>query len=1169
MHLRDLVTVAPRYARAINLERDAATDAAVNGYVVTQTGQMFLRRLAAAFGDAGRHRAWTLTGPYGSGKSAFLLYLSALLGPNAGRGRVARNILKAQHPDTARTLADARALTREGFAPVLVSGSPGSILRAIAVAAARDLRGLYSVGRPSVAYRRLDTLAKQSAEISSRQLVTTLEDITLSLRESSKARGLLLVIDELGKFLEHAVQGRGAEDLFVLQELAEVSAKSKEPTLLLVTVLHQAFGNYASVLRPSERQEWEKIQGRFEDFAFQEPADQVLQLIANAIQHTSVPQIKELRRTAKRRADRAFELGLAPHGFAKKQFAEILEACAPLHPLVVLCLARLCRKFGQNQRSLFSFLTSREPHGLGTFLERPVGAGGSECFRLAELHDYVAEAFGSALSVGEAAGRWAEAQAALDRGRNLSPSALRLLKTIALLSAVGTDGELKASLSILHFAELDAQHSSKQALDALLSESIAVERKHSGTIALWEGSDVDIDQRIRDAATGIPISGNLAERANEHWSPRALVAKRHSYEKGTLRYFRAAFVDVTNLRSVLAAPTDADGVVLLALPADPVERDELIALARTSDIRDRLDVIIGVPEDSSPLVDAIRELELLRWTQSHTPELQSDAVARRELRSRITVAESRVANEARRLFSPDDHLRSQTKWFHHGLEHPISSGRALAEFLSGVCDAVYPHTPALKNELINRRTLSSAAAAARRTLIEAMINRQELPRLGFEGTPPEVSMYASVLAETGIHQKNDGHWEFGAPQSDPGLLRVWRRINEYLDECELERRPVTDLFNVLQRPPYGLKMGVIPVFFCAALLAHDTEVALYEEGAFLPEITVDAFERLLRSPERFSVRRYRIEGVRREVFRELAQILGSTPDPRFNLVSIVRPLYRFWNKLPAYSQKTNAVSKSAVAVRDALTVAKEPDRLLFDMLPKACGIESIPPGDAEPGQLREFIHVLRRALVDLQRAYDDLLADVRTLVFKAFGASDDSRQELQARAAALLPHCIEGRLKAFVHQLQETGLSDSASVEAIGSQLVGKPPKAWTDIDRARFEVVLAEIARAFRHLETLVFEELKRTRTGSQPTQIFRIGVSDRHSREYESVVSVDARDEVRLAEAVIGLTDALETMGIAGNPQLVLAALAMLSRDFLAELEGGKAPSSDTQRIEAKHGS
>src|SRR5581483_6499179 len=174
-------------------------------------------------------------------------------------------------------------------------------------------------------------------------------------------------------------------------------------------------------------------------------------------------------------------------------------------------------------------------------------------------------------------------------------------------------------------------------------------------------------------------------------------AKKHSYHSGTLRYFKAIFADVTNVKTAAESITEADGVVLFALPMDAIEREELMALARSSEIRERRDVIVGIPDDPSPLVDAIRELELLRWAQSHTPELQSDAVARRELRSRTTVAESRIATEARRLFSPDEHSKSLTKWFHCGLEHPISSGRALAEFLSSVCDAIYPHTPVLKN----------------------------------------------------------------------------------------------------------------------------------------------------------------------------------------------------------------------------------------------------------------------------------------------------------------------------------------------------------------------------------------------------------------------------------------------------------------------------------------
>jgi len=568
-------------------------------------------------------------------------------------------------------------------------------------------------------------------------------------------------------------------------------------------------------------------------------------------------------------------------------------------------------------------------------------------------------------------------------------------------------------------------------------------------------------------------------------------------------------------------------------------------------VRDRRDAVIAIPDDSSPLADAIREPELLRWVHMHTPELRSDAVARRELRSRLTLAESRVASEARRLFSPDEEAPS-TKWFHHGIERRIRSARELAEFLSGVCDAVYKNTPTLRNELINRRTLSSAAAAARRNLIDEMIRQGNQHKLEFDGTPPEKSIYSSVLAKTEIHREVAGRWEFGAPRADAQLLAVWKRIEQFFGDCELERRPITELFRALEAPPYGLKMGVIPLLFCAAFLAHDTEVALYEDGAFLPELTIEAFERLLRAADKFSLRRYRIEGVRREVFRQLANLFGaSANEPRSNLVTVVRPLYRFFGKLPPYSQRTTSVSPTAVAVRDALLSAKEPDRLLFDLLPRACGRDSFTPGEGDAQALHAFIDALQPGLRELQRAYDDLLGDLRRLLLRAFAVSDDTKEVLQTRAAGLASHCIDGRLKAFVQQLQGADLNDGTSVETIAAVLVGKTPKTWTDLDRSRYEVALAEMARAFRHLEALVFEELQRAHSGTKATQIFRIGVADRHARDYESVVAVDARDEGRLAEAVIGLRSALEHSGVSDESQLSLAALAMLCREYLADIQ------------------
>lgn len=66
-----LVVVSPRFARSISLVRDVHRLDALDGYVLTATGRDILRRLADALRGDSPTRAWSLTGPYGSGKSAF------------------------------------------------------------------------------------------------------------------------------------------------------------------------------------------------------------------------------------------------------------------------------------------------------------------------------------------------------------------------------------------------------------------------------------------------------------------------------------------------------------------------------------------------------------------------------------------------------------------------------------------------------------------------------------------------------------------------------------------------------------------------------------------------------------------------------------------------------------------------------------------------------------------------------------------------------------------------------------------------------------------------------------------------------------------------------------------------------------------------------------------
>src|SRR5439155_4685780 len=101
-------------------------------------------------------------------------------------------------------------------------------------------------------------------------------------------------------------------------------------------------------------------------------------------------------------------------------------------------------------------------------------------------------------------------------------------------------------------------------------------------------------------------------------------------------------------------------------------------------------------------------------------------------------------------FAPDN---VECMWFSGHGRLLVRSSRDLMGALSDLFDLAYREAPAIRNELLNRRELSSAAAKARRNLLEAMIVSHDLPRLGFTGCPPEVSMYRSVLEEQGLHRQ--------------------------------------------------------------------------------------------------------------------------------------------------------------------------------------------------------------------------------------------------------------------------------------------------------------------------------------------------------------------------------------------------------------------------------
>ena len=139
--------------------------------------------------------------------------------------------------------------------------------------------------------------------------------------------------------------------------------------LYLLVMLHQAFEYYSQRLGKQLRDEWQKVQGRFESIAFIEPAEQSLRIVGAAFERTA-PLPPNLCAQLDRITDALERHGALPVGLDTTQARALFERCYPLHPITLLILPTLCQKVAQNERTLFSYLGSAEPFGLRERLGR-------------------------------------------------------------------------------------------------------------------------------------------------------------------------------------------------------------------------------------------------------------------------------------------------------------------------------------------------------------------------------------------------------------------------------------------------------------------------------------------------------------------------------------------------------------------------------------------------------------------------------------------------------------------------------------------------------------------------------------------------------------------------------------------------------------------------------
>ena len=1025
--LSRIVGVIEKSQASSNIEHDSLN--VIPGYIPNSNANEAIERF-----NEGLRRgssAISITGPYGSGKSTFGVILNHLVAPNNDAGfRQALKRIGEAYDDTVNDIEESRTaagIHKTGMIRCVVTARPEPVATTILRAIINGVESYFGTDYDKSDFTHAITL-RRLAKAANVPDAGSIIDVIASLASVSP---VFLMIDEFGKNIEYFADGGSDGDLFLLQELAEMSGASRKIPLHMITMQHMAFGEYVAGTLGSRMKEWGKIQGRFEDIHF-----------SNSLEHTRAVLVSSLRASdgsMHRIMDWAnSQSDSAVNDAGVNIDAELVASCYPLHPLVVEALPELCSRYGQNARTLLSFVLGGGPGTVSRFIDESVWSEDTKLptMGIDALYDYFISDSGTTRAGGTVSSRLVEIDTIIRDVQGLDGTRLVTLKAIGVLNLIGRSGRLRASIGMLRCV---VGPDVEQDVDYLESRSLITYRQHADEYRIWHGTDVNIAAKL-DAWRKVKNDMPFHDIMKSAMSPEPVVAARHGIETGTVRIFKCVFdagnVDFENY----------DGVVIYGNSDTPIlEYDKPVAVSRCGDM--------------SSLMTAAVEVFALRNVMKDD-DVANDHVARSETGERLAAAEAVLTAEFGRAYG------SGTAWAYRKDNKTCQTYGTASSAASAACSVWYDSTPIIRNEMINRNDLTGQGATARNRLMAAIIEKWGSTEPWFDGWSPERAVYDTMIRENEIHQKLK-------PPTKSTLHKPWSETLKKLqgtgNAVELE-----DMYRVWKAPPFGMKNGTMPILALMMIMSKRDRIAIYEHGTYVPKLSAGLAERLAKNPNHFRIKWFKKTRSRKLLVSEASRNLRL--DANSGMLGIVGYVVSVVRALPTYSRRTKTLDKKTLAVRGAVQNAMEPDTLLFESIPRA--MEMMPLGGRiSDARIQSFSDGLKQSIDELHNALGNVLDASKARLFAATDTTD--RAGLARIASEILPHISDHPMKVFLGAVSADIPDDMEWMKYVGLSLTDVPPTDWSDEDVTMFGNKLDEISARFRRLVALKFSKVAKDLAG------------------------------------------------------------------------------------------
>ena len=1073
--LSKFVTIPPKSYASSNIEHDNIT--IMQNYLPSASTFEIIERFSAGLVGAKSGRMLSITGPYGSGKSTMAIFLNALISANNDKEwKAAYSILKKSSQSTAQILLNAREKSqthKKGLIRCTITARREPITVTILHAiddGAKKYFGQYT----KQDFAKAGDLKKIIQNLPEK--IPTVSEVTDIIVNLCKTVPLAIIIDEFGKNIEYFTTDETQQsDLFLLQELAEMSGPGRKMPLFIITLQHMAFEDYAVGASIAQKQEWAKIQGRFEDIPFANSPDQVRLLISNTIKiDPDVSRRRKIMAWAKKQSKALQSLGIES-GFD----ADLIASCYPLEPLALEVLPELCSRYGQHERTLLSFISDGSRHTVATFIDEQYWNDATPpAIGLDVLYDHFISGTARINSSSANITRLMEIETIIRDSHGLDEQEIKTLKTIGILNLIGRSGHLRTSKQIIEYA---IGSNSKQILKKLEDKSIITYRKYADEYRIWHGTDIDIALKLdiyRKQCKNI----TLFEILDKVMSIEPVVAAKHSIETGTMRLFDRQF----STKSHIVLDENYDGVIIYGTTNSPQH-----AYGKP--------VITVIAKDTTDLHNAAVQVMAIREILENDKEIIADWVARKEIEERLADAEVILDQRFTQTFGDD------ANWTYLGNRKLILKGTP-STMVSKVCKEAYDKTPQIHNEMINKTVPSSQGNAAKRKLLEEMLKYPDSAKFNIEGYGPERAIYEAIFIKNNLHTPDSKlKWRLKDPAPSNTLYPVWKMILDMLQKSK-KRILLSDIYKACKIPPFGMKEGVVAIFITTILVIHKNNIALYEHGTYTPKIAIEIVERIIKNPDHFELKYFKSTPSKKLLLAAIVKDFEI--NSKGSVLDVVSHLVRSVSALESYVRQTKRLDKNALALRDTVLSAREPDTLLFESLPQALGFDTF-DGKTTSANINSFSKTLTKSKITLEYAFDKTIKDVKEQLFTLTGMED--RERLSSTAKTMLQSVTDQKMKIFLTAVSSDTLErDEDWINYIALSLTEVPLGTWSDTHYEIFENKLVEISKKFKRLASMYFPKV--SDNFAKPS--YQVTVTAADGSENHNIVSLRPEQQKKMAK-------------------------------------------------------